>query len=201
MKYYLDTKGINYHHSCAYTPQQNGMVERKHCHLLNVGKTLRFQANLLKFWGKSVQIVCYLINRLPTPLLSHKLSYQLLYNKLPSYNHLQTFGCLCYATNLLPTHKFDQRAHCCIFVGYSLGQKGYRVYDLENNKLFSSRDVVFHEHIFSFHNNSQEEQHDVVVLPLPQTSYEPITTKTTKPQADDQSLSPPPLLSSLDYLQ
>ena len=36
----------------------------------------------------------------------------------------------------------------------------------------------------------------MIVLPLPQTSYEPITTKTTKPQADDQSLSPPPLLSS-----
>ncbi|RVW40667.1 Retrovirus-related Pol polyprotein from transposon RE1 [Vitis vinifera] len=38
----------------------------------------------------------------------------------------------------------------------------------------------------------------MVILPLPQTSYEPITTKTTKPQADDQSLSPPPLLSSLE---
>ena len=38
----------------------------------------------------------------------------------------------------------------------------------------------------------------MVILPLPQTSYEPITTKTTKPQANDQSLSPPPLLSSLE---
>ncbi|RVW99200.1 Retrovirus-related Pol polyprotein from transposon RE1 [Vitis vinifera] len=73
--------------------------------------------------------------------------------------------------------------------------KGYRFYDLETNKFFSSRDVVFHEHIFPFHTNPQEEQHDVVVLPLPQTSYEPITTETTKPQADDQS---PPLLSSLE---
>ena len=35
----------------------------------------------------------------------------------------------------------------------------------------------------------------MVILPLPQTSYEPITTKTTKPQADYQ---PPPLLSSLE---
>ncbi|RVW34103.1 Retrovirus-related Pol polyprotein from transposon RE1 [Vitis vinifera] len=46
--------------------------------------------------------------------------------------------------------------------------------------------------------NSTEEQHDVVVLPLPQTSYEPITIETTKPQADNQSLSLPPLLSSLE---
>ncbi|RVW84809.1 Retrovirus-related Pol polyprotein from transposon RE1 [Vitis vinifera] len=78
---------------------------------------------------------------------------------------------------------------------YFDSKHGYRVYDLETNKFFSSRDVVFHEHIFPFHTNPQEEQHDVVVLPLPQTSYEPITTETTKPQADDQ---PPPLLSSLE---
>ncbi|RVX18629.1 hypothetical protein CK203_006609 [Vitis vinifera] len=80
-----------------------------------------------------------------------------------------------------------------LFVSSNLA--GYRVYDLETHKFFSSRDVVFHEHIFPFHTNPQEEQHDVVVLPLPQTSYEPIITETTKPQADDQ---PPPLLSSLE---
>ena len=38
----------------------------------------------------------------------------------------------------------------------------------------------------------------MVVLPLPQTSYEPITIETTKPQADDRSLSPLPLLSTLE---
>ena len=122
MKQYLDTNGINYHNSCAYTHQKNGVVERKHHHLLNVGRALRFQANLpLKFWGESIQMACYLINRLPTPPLSHKSPYQLLYNKLPSYHHLRTFGCLCYATNLLPTHKSDQRARRFIFVGYPLG--------------------------------------------------------------------------------
>lgn len=111
MKQYLDSKGINYHHSCTSTPQQNGVVERKHRHLLNVGRALHFQANLpLKFWVESVQTACYLINRLPTPLLSYKSPYQLLHNKPPTYNHLRTFGCLCYATNLLPIHKFDQRA-------------------------------------------------------------------------------------------
>ena len=123
------------------------------------------------------------MNHLPTLFLSHKSSYQLLHNKLPTCNHLRTFGCVCYATNFLPIHKLDQRAHHCIFVSYSLGQIGYWVYDLESNKFFS---FVFHEHIFLFHTNAQEEQHDVVVLPLPQTSDEPITTKITETQADDQ---------------
>jgi transposase InsO family protein len=50
LKPFLSTHGILLQNSCPYTPQQNGVVERKHRHLLNVGRALRFQANLpLKF--------------------------------------------------------------------------------------------------------------------------------------------------------
>jgi transposase InsO family protein len=50
LKPFLSTYGILLQNSCPYTPQQNGVVERKHRHLLNVGRALRFQANLpLKF--------------------------------------------------------------------------------------------------------------------------------------------------------
>jgi len=59
-------KGTSFQHSCPYTPQQNVIVERKHRHLLNVGRALRFQAHIpLCFLGESIQTVCYLINRLP----------------------------------------------------------------------------------------------------------------------------------------
>lgn len=36
LRSFLDERGTIFQHTCAYTPQQNGVVERKHRHLLNV---------------------------------------------------------------------------------------------------------------------------------------------------------------------
>ena len=97
--------------------------------------------------GESVQTTFYLVNHIPTPLLSHILPYEILHGKSPTYSHIRSFGCLCYVTNLTPMHKFDMCACRCIFVGYPLGQKGYCVYDLDTKKIFISQDVIFHEHL------------------------------------------------------
>ena len=51
MKVFLSSKGIIHHKTCANTPQQNGVVERKHKHLLETARALCFQSNLpIHFW-------------------------------------------------------------------------------------------------------------------------------------------------------
>lgn len=43
---FLHEQGIVHQKTCPYTPEQNGVVERKHQHLLSVARSLMFQSNI-----------------------------------------------------------------------------------------------------------------------------------------------------------
>ncbi|CAL2225133.1 unnamed protein product [Prunus armeniaca] len=210
MRPLFNNLGILFQHSCPTTPQQKGVVERKHHHLLNVARALRFQAHLpLTFWGESILTAAYIINRLPTPVLSKSTPYEKLHNTIPHYNHMRVFGCLCYATSTKPSHKFDSRARRCIFVGYPLGQKAYRLYDLFTKTFFSSRDVTFHETIFPFTTQPQDTQTDypdpsVLPLPLPDVTYQPTLTNPSNmlhAPTDPTPIPQSPNITTLSHTQ
>jgi hypothetical protein len=85
---FYSLKGVLYQICCVESPQQNAIFERKHQHLLNVARFLKFQANLpLKFWGDCILIAAYLINCIPTPNLSNSSPYELLHAK-PPFDHI-----------------------------------------------------------------------------------------------------------------
>lgn len=76
-----------------YTPQQNGQVERKHRHILNIARALRFQAHLsIEYWGECVKTAVYLMNRTPSQLLDGKTPFEKLYGI--ELHHLIIFGSL-----------------------------------------------------------------------------------------------------------
>ncbi|KAF5815624.1 putative RNA-directed DNA polymerase [Helianthus annuus] len=94
---FCNGKGIIHQTSCSYTPQQNGIVERKHRHLLNIARALMFQGGLpLRFWSDCVLTAVYLINRLPTLVLDGKSPYEW---KVVSYTCLSAEN-YCFASKL-----------------------------------------------------------------------------------------------------
>ena len=134
-------------------------MERKHRHLLEISRALRFHAHLpLKFWGDCVLTATYIINTLPTKVLKNVTPYEKLLKKTPSYHHMKVFGCLAFASNPSKTgDKFQPRGVPCVFLGYPATQKGYKLLNLLTDLTFVSRDVVFHEHIFPFQHSSLQQ--------------------------------------------
>jgi len=61
---FMKSHGILHQTSCAYTPQQNGVAERKNKHLVETTHTLLIHSGVPQcFWGDVILSVCYLINR------------------------------------------------------------------------------------------------------------------------------------------
>ncbi|GJT04945.1 cysteine-rich receptor-like protein kinase 8 [Tanacetum coccineum] len=124
---YLSSQGIVHQTSCVDRPQQNGRVERKHMHILDTARALRFHSKLLlKFWGDCVTTATYLINMLPSSVIGNVTPYEVLLKKKPTYKHLRVFGCLALVCNPSRTaDKFDPRGVPWVFLGYPSNQKGF----------------------------------------------------------------------------
>lgn len=119
----------------------------------------------------------YLINRLPTPILSNRSPYFLLYNFNPDYSILRVFGCSCFPF-LRPynKHKLEFRSTECIFIGFSSNHKGYLCMDYTTGRIYVSRHVVFYELNF----------------PLTSKSIQSSTTQSNYPDNSLFSLVSPP---------
>ena len=97
LKTYLSVHGISHYTTAPHTPQQNGMSERRHRHLVETGLTLLTDAHMpLSYWPYAFQTAAYLINRMPTATLDNKSPFEKLFNQKPNYLKLKHFGCLCY---------------------------------------------------------------------------------------------------------
>ncbi|XP_021901240.1 uncharacterized protein LOC110817136 [Carica papaya] len=183
LKNYLAENGIIHQNYCAYTPQQNGIAEKKNRHILEVARSIMFTSHVLKqFWGEALLTVTYLINKMSYRILQFQTHYELL-SQFFSNSHilnflpLEVFGCSAYIH--VHSHlrgKLDPRAFKCIFVGYSSNQKGYKCFFLDISWFCNTVDVTFFENQ-SFYTKSDiqgekvtQEYHlwdAIISLPIP----------------------------------
>lgn len=139
--------GIQRQLTASYTPQQNGVAERKNRSLVEMAKSMLKAKNLPKsFWAEAIHTAAYILNRSSTSALSNQTPFEAWNGWKPKVKHFKIFGCVAYV--LVPSQKrgkLDENSVKCIFVGYSMETKGYRFYDPLYKKLIISRDVIFDE--------------------------------------------------------
>ena len=100
-----------------------------------------------EFWAEAVMYASHIINHLPAATNEGKIPLKV-WSRSPAtnYDSLRIFGCPVYYH--VKDSKLDPRAKKAIFMGFSSGVKGYKLWCIETKKIIHSRDVTFNESEF-----------------------------------------------------
>lgn len=144
---FCEKSGIDRHYTAPYTPQQNGVVERRNRTVVAMVRSILKGMNMTAyFWGEAVRHSIYLLNRLPTRVLSTKTPQQVWSGKKPNLKYVRVFWCTVYMkVPDVHTRKLDNRSRVVINLGKEAGTKAYRLFDPATRSVLVSRDVTFDE--------------------------------------------------------
>jgi transposase InsO family protein len=155
---YLEEEDIKHKFSAPYTPQQNGVVERKNMSLIDMARTMLGEYKTPEqFWSEAMNTACHAINRLYLHHLLKNTSYELLTGNKPNVSYFRVFGSKCYILVKKGRHsKFAPKAVEGFLLGYGSNTKAYRVFNKLSRLVEVSSGVVFDET-----NGSPREQVDL----------------------------------------
>ena len=89
-----DDFGIRHQFSTKYTPQSNGLVERKNRTLIDMARSMLSEYNVSdSFWAEAINTACYCSNRLYCHQQLEKTPYELLNGRKPNIPYFRVFGC------------------------------------------------------------------------------------------------------------
>jgi hypothetical protein len=155
---FLEDEGIKHEFSSPYTPQQNGVVERKNIILLDMARTMLDEYKTPdRFWVEVINTACYSINQLYLHRILNKTSYELLTGKNPNVSYFRVFGSKCFI--LIKRGRKSKFAHKAVegfILGYDSNTRAYRVFNKSTGLVEVSCDIVLDET-----NGSQVEQVDL----------------------------------------
>ncbi|KAL0386489.1 UNVERIFIED_CONTAM: Retrovirus-related Pol polyprotein from transposon TNT 1-94 [Sesamum latifolium] len=151
-KQICEDKGIIRQLTIPYTPQQNGVAERRNRTLLEMARSMMAQANLpISFWGDAILTAAYILNRVPSKSIPTT-PYELWHGRKLNLEGLRLWGSAGFVHST--SHKYGKlgpRASKLIFIRYCEHSKGYVMYGEHPDKGITeieSRDVDFLEEDF-----------------------------------------------------
>lgn len=139
--------GIRKELTASYTPQQNGVSERKNRTILNMVRSLLARGKIPKeFWPEAVNWSIHVLNRSPTFSVQNMTPEEAWSGRKPNVEYFRIFGCIAYAhVSDEKRKKLDDKGEKCVFLGMSECSKAYKLYNPLTKRIVTSRDVVFDE--------------------------------------------------------
>jgi hypothetical protein len=138
-------------HTVPYTPQQNGVVERKNHTLKKMANCMiQYKGLSHHYWAKSINCANYIVNRTRTKALKNITPEEACTNIKSDVTHFNIFGSAAWAH--IPDEKrksLQPKCEKCIFVGYFEDIKGYKLFQLHSNEIVTRREVKFDENLLA----------------------------------------------------
>ena len=199
---FCEQNGIRHSLTASYTPQQNGVRERRNRTIMNMAQSMLKSKKMAKeLWVEAVDCAAYLLNRCLTRNVWDKTPLEAWSGIKPGISHLRVFGSIAYAH--VPDQKrskIDDKSAKYVFIGYDARKKGYKLYGPIMKKLIISRDVEFNEkpswdwnvpkeEIYDFFPLLDDEEREHRGVREPQSPSSPQTPVT--PNQDESSLKSP----------
>ncbi|GJW98685.1 retrovirus-related pol polyprotein from transposon TNT 1-94, partial [Tanacetum coccineum] len=174
--------GIRHEFTAPYSPQQNGIAERKNRTLKEMVNAMLISSGLSQdMWGEAILTATYLLNKIPRKE-KEETPYELWMGRKPSYQYLRVWGCL--AKVAVPTpkaQKIGPKSVDCIFIGYAKNSSAYRF--IETGSSSRLDDEVVQDKIQRDDNNLHDERQD-------QLEEEEVEPRRSKRARTEKSFGP-----------
>ncbi|KAJ9566740.1 hypothetical protein OSB04_002706 [Centaurea solstitialis] len=124
-----------------YTPQMNGVSERRNRTLLDMVRSMMCRSMLpVSFWGHTLKTAAHILNRVLTKSVE-KTPYEIWAGKKPKLSFLKIWGCEAYVKHTT-SEKLKPKSDKCIFVGYPRTTVGYYLYSPSEDKFLSFENTI-----------------------------------------------------------
>ena len=163
--------GIVHERTPPFSPQSNGIAERKNRTLTELVNAMLSTAGLSKeWWGEAILTACHVLNRVPTKN-KEITPFEEWEKRRLNLSYLRTWGCLAKVNvPINKKRKLGPKTVDCIFLGYAFHSVGYRfliikseVPDMYVDTIMESRDATFFENEFPMKNTPSETSHETII--------------------------------------